>query len=40
MPVDRATQLTDGPRPANVQTQEETLVRLKIMNLYVEPPSL
>ena len=25
-----------GPR----QTQEETLMRLEIMNLYVEPPSL
>ena len=32
--------LTDGPRTANVTTQEETLMRLKIMNLYVKPPSL
>jgi hypothetical protein len=25
---------------AYAQTQEETLMRLEIMNLYVEPPSL
>jgi alkylhydroperoxidase/carboxymuconolactone decarboxylase family protein YurZ len=29
----------DGPRPANVTTQEETLMRRKVMNLYVQPSS-
>jgi hypothetical protein len=32
--------LTDRSRPANVTNPGETLMRLKIMNLYVKPPSL